>query len=117
MDLRGALPVDHLPHKLDTQSASAVGLEHVDVGQVAHRHAVADAPGEADLLAVQVEADHPPGAFDRADHPLAAAAPSPVGLLADEAVDRIDVQPLAVVIQLEASRQRAPHRSAPQRAR
>src|SRR5690348_12425408 len=88
-----------------------MGLGDVDVGEVGHRHAVGDRAREADLLGAVVEADHPARAVDRALDALAAAPAPPVGALADELVDRVDVQSPRVVVELEASAEAPDHRA------
>ena len=55
--LRERAFVDREAHELDAEAASAVLLEHVDVGEVRLRVPVRERPREADLLAVAVETD------------------------------------------------------------
>ena len=47
--------LDHLADELEPHAAPAVGLEHVDVGEVDERRAVRDRTAEADLAAVVEE--------------------------------------------------------------
>src|SRR5262245_46232277 len=101
--------LDHLADELDAEPAAAVGRQHVDVGEVHHRDAVAGRTAEAGLLTAVVEADHAPRLADELLLDGVRPAGRPVRVLGDEAVDGGDVDPGRVVVQLEAVAEVAPH--------
>src|SRR5439155_4469676 len=83
--------------------------EHVDVGEVGERHAVRERPREADLTAVVVEPDHPGCFAEESLYGFSRPSFRPVRLLRQVAVNRIDVDPRRVVVELETVRKRPLH--------
>ena len=108
---------DREPHELDAEAAAAVLGEDVDVCEI-HEPRVGgvDRAGVADLRAVRrVEADIARRALDQPIHHVAATPGRPVGLLGDEPVDRLAVDPARVVVELVAAwRAASSHRERPQ---
>ena len=99
----GIRPVlDDLPDELDAQSVAAVLVEDVDVREVDEPRGVAvDRPREADLVAVLVEPDD---VAARVDQLVLAPARPPLRPVRgrEEGVDRLPVEPRAVVVELVA---------------
>src|SRR5919204_2121048 len=101
---------DRLADELLAEPPAAVRVEHVDVGQVRKGHPRDERrPGKADLAAVVVEADEPRGRRVHRLLRLTRPALRPVRLLGEVPVDRVEVDPLRVVVELETARQLAPH--------
>src|SRR5262245_31639345 len=101
--LRVRAVVDHLAEELHAEAAATVLREHVDVAQIRDRRAVADGPGEADLAGAVVEPDDPRRLTHEALLLLPGPPGRPVGVVADEVVDGVHVDPVAVVVDLEAA--------------
>src|SRR5437660_1532635 len=59
-----------------------------------------------------IEADDPSSARDSLRHLRSAAAPGPVGLEAQVVVDRVDVDPRGIIVELNRSIENATHRAA-----
>ena len=70
---------------------------------------VADRAREPDLPLAFVETDDTGRLSDEVLHHLARPTGRPVGVVRDEVVDRVDVDPVDVVVELEALGQLAPH--------
>src|SRR5207302_8423261 len=106
-----------LAHELDAGPAPAPVPPHVHVGEVRERGSVGYRARESDLLRAAVQPDDARRAFDRAHRDLARAPASPVGLLAEERVQRVDVDPRWVVVELDSTVERAPNRPPPRAPR
>jgi hypothetical protein len=84
-------------------------IEHVDIGEVGKDDAVAERPREADQAPLVVEADHARGLAHQPLHDLPGTTLGPVGVIGDEVVHGVDVDAIAIVVELVAARQVAPH--------
>ena len=82
---------DCLTYELDTQPSAAVLRQHVDVSEVRERVAVRDHSREADLRALEVQADNARRRSYELLHDLASPASCPVRLLGEVAVDGVHV--------------------------
>ena len=106
----GTWILDRLAHELDADATPAVWFEDEDVADPRHVRSVghhAAEPGERSVAVVRGDhagrLAHEP--FDR----VARAPADPVGLLGQEPVHRVHVDPVAIVVQLVAALERAPH--------
>src|SRR5918992_592322 len=101
--------LDHLPDEFHPETPTPKLGEHVNVREVGHRGAVRDRPRESDLTLAVVEA-HDPGRLAHEPLLLLAGPPGcPVGVVGDEVVDGVDVDPVAVVVDLKPARDLALH--------
>src|SRR5262245_18748568 len=100
--------VDGEPHQVHAQTASAMLLEHVDVGEVGLDMAVGDRAAESDLLAFEVEAHDPCGVVDQRILHLARSTLRPVRV-GQIRVNGLSVDPARIVVELVAVAEIALH--------
>src|SRR5205085_6321981 len=98
-----------LAHELDAESASAVGRENVDVGQVDEGCAVREGAREADLPPAVVEADDAIGVADEPLDDIARPPCCPVRLVREEVVHGVDIDACRIVVENETVAELAPH--------
>ena len=83
---RGVGLLHRRPHQRRTESSALVLRQDVHVGEVGEGESVGHDPGEADLAALVVEAEHPVRLADETLDHLERASEGPVGLVREEPV-------------------------------
>lgn len=101
--------LDHLAHEFGAQALATVLGQHVHVSEVDERRVVSDGTRKPDLASGVVEAHHTCSLTDQSLDGRSCPAPGPVGLLCEEAVHGVHVDPVRVVIQLEGIAEIASH--------
>src|SRR3954447_11549336 len=99
--LRVGAVLHGLAHELDAEPATPVLRQHVDVEQPRIGGVVRGHAAEADLAVAVVEADEARCVVDQVLHRRERASERPVRVLADVAVHGRDVDPVAVVVELD----------------